>query len=195
MRAMAPPTAHQRNQNRKGCLIALAVVGGLMAILAILVSVAAYRFSRDPEVRKVFAVVKEGVSASISGMNAPGTEQLREAGCKQAMVFDTRKMVELVEELEPSTDDAPDAASMAPTIICQVGSKSALDCPTVVQVYVSAVPDAPEELIVQVQENSFMKQGQRCGGLYGRDGTLLQEFAEEEEVPFPDDLLEETSRE
>ena len=167
---MPAPTPHQRRQNKKGCLIALGIVGGLFAIVAILITFAVYRATKDPKIRKAFSVLKEGMSVTIESMNAPGTEALREAGCKQAMVIDTERLNTLMEEA--GSGEAPEESFRV--VICHVNPESTLDCPTVAQVYGKAIPDAPDKMMVQVQEHQLMKSIPRCNGLYAQDGTLIE---------------------
>lgn len=172
---MAPRSPEQRRRNQKGCVIALGVIGGLATVLAVLMGVAIYRAFRDPEVRQAVSFVKEGMSISLESLNAPGADQLRDAGCTNAYVLDGQRLGQLREGL--SVPGQAQGAASPPVIGCQVGSKSNLDCPTVVQVYVRAVSDAPETMMVFVQEMGFMKQEMRCGGIFHRDGTLMKELS------------------
>lgn len=167
--------------SRSGCLIALYVLLAFGIVTLVLVAAGAWVFLRSETGQRVTQAVTEGISLTREAQSAPGTEALRAAGCSQAMVIPTGRMLELASEFaaEARTDPGADAGPFgeASVVMCQLDVvDDAPDCPEVARVYAGAVPDGPERFGVVVQQEN----GRRpvCQGSYGRDGSVLEPLQE-----------------
>jgi len=161
---------------RSGCLTVLYVVLGLFALMAVTFGVGTCMFLRSETGQKVVKTAREGFSVLREATSAPGTKELREAGCDVAMVMAFSRMIDVLKEIAPeaaqrtSTDQLPGNGTL---IMCQLqpGAIDAPDCATVARTYGSAVQDAAPRFGVIVQEAGAQKA--RCRGTYGRDGQFI----------------------
>ena len=152
-----------------------------------------YRLSQDPDVRRMVSAASEGLSVYVEARNAPGADTMRELGCQDAMVIDTARLVELARTFESDGGTGFDEDPVSPMLLCQVGWRSELSCPEIVRAYVQAVPDAPDKVIVQISVVRITGDKPRCGGIYARDGTLLEPLEETDELrdlspPSPEEV-------
>ncbi|MFW5920530.1 MAG: hypothetical protein ACOCUS_01720 [Polyangiales bacterium] len=166
-----PPPQRKKGMG-KGCVIALVVSGALVLVCGGVATWLGYEVYSNPEVQKVGRAVGEGIEVSQEAMNQPGTDELRAAGCDQAMVMLPEHMKRVMRAVEPDggTQDDPD---FPPMVICQYqyGGGDTLSCEQVATTYGDAITAPPAELGVQVQRQG----GGRpiCSGRYGPDGTRL----------------------
>ena len=170
-----PPLPRQPRGQRSGCVTALLIVAGVAGVLLITAFVSGWLFFRSDTGQRVVGLAREGITMSREAMTAPGTEALRAAGCREAMVMSMERMFELIAEIAPEVKNDPDVERFGRTmVVCHVPSGDpAPDCSEVARVYAGAVPDGPARFLVTVQDASG-RDG-RCQGIYGRDGTLLEE--------------------
>ena len=82
------PVPPPQKKKMSGCAIALIIVGGIFVALVIASGIGLAVFLRSDTGRKVFDVVDKTGKAVTKGMNAPGTKEMRAAGCPQANVLD-----------------------------------------------------------------------------------------------------------
>ena len=165
-----PPPA-KKTSSTQVVLIVLGVLGGLAALCCLGTSIVFYRASQSPDGKKVFSALGKTVKMAQKGLNAPGTAELRKAGCPQAMVV---SMADALELAEVFVDAGTKAHSLdAETIVvCQGGVFDTLptDCDALAETYVSAVhPKDPFTL-------SIRKQGDQtpvCQKHYGFNGIPL----------------------
>src|SRR5688572_30370151 len=90
---MQPPGEQPlpRKSGSNGCLIVLGIIGGIFLLGLLGVFVAGYLFMQQPEVKEVMG--------AMGGMfNAPGRQELMQAGCEQAMVMDMSGFAKLAEK-------------------------------------------------------------------------------------------------
>jgi hypothetical protein len=168
----APPA--QTPQRRSGCLLALYIMLGLGTLVIVASLIAGWLFMRSERGQKVIKAVSESMAMAKQAMQAPGTDELRKAGCTQAMVIPTSQILKIVSEVAPEAQkDMPESVAGDTLIMCQINSDTkGPDCPAVAQIYAKAVPDSPESFGITVQ-----RQGQTtCQGTYARDGTFLDSF-------------------
>ena len=67
-------------------------------------------------------------------------------------------------------------------IVCTVGWRSELMCEDLVDVYVGAVGEAPQELLVGITVDKFGGNDQRCSGVYASTGELLRDGMTDEQT-------------
>lgn len=159
----SPP--HQARRSPSGCLIALFVLIGLGVLAIIGVGIAGYVMLQDP-------AVKDVVGAIGGVMNAPGRQELMDAGCEQAFVMDMDPLVKLAQRKGDEADRDLEAMKNAVMINCAFSKESAvgLDCGQVARIYREQV-SAERQVHVVVQVTG--KQHPECTGHYDRAGNRL----------------------
>src|SRR5688572_6699798 len=96
-----PPTAPVAARKRSGCVTALYIFLALGGVTVITLVVAGWLFYRSDTGQKLVGVAREGLALSQEALKAPGTSELRAAGCTQAMVMPMDRMFELLGEISP----------------------------------------------------------------------------------------------
>jgi hypothetical protein len=127
---------------------------------------------QNPRVRNMVHVLREGVGAAVAGQHAPGTDELRAAGCTTAMVLDVRAAMK---RIAPTADveSGPAAGLGDALVICAVTAETTLTCEHVAEIYGRAVPSgAPFAVTLQGRGS----KEPNCSGLFSRDGTRLRDI-------------------
>ena len=117
--------------------------------------------------------VQQFVETMAGSQSAPGTQQLRDAGCALAQVFDFGSALELLAELDPAKTGEADVLMDMTMVQCVLSKSdsSGLGCDEVAKIYSSAVPDPPDRFFVQVMVQ-FSSQVD-CRVVYSADGTPI----------------------
>jgi hypothetical protein len=152
-----PPPQQPPQKKGKGCLIAALVTGGVVLVLCLVVGILVWKAAK-----KVGEIAKEGV-------NAPGTSELRAAGCDLALVMDMGK-------LSPIFDAGATATSGTASVVvaCKVDpGHTAPTCDDVAQTYVKAASPGGT-FMAQVQTQG--KSRPDCQRVYSSTGALLREM-------------------
>jgi hypothetical protein len=163
------------DRKRPAYLTVIYVVLGLLAFFLVTGGLGIWMFLRSETGQKVVSTVGKGFTLMQEASKAPGTEQLREHGCRGAMVIPFERMMEVVKEFAPEAekefdrDEFPGEGTM---VVCQVSSDAgnAPTCAEVARIYAAAVSQAPERFGVTVQGS----RGGACDGTYARDGTFIE---------------------
>ena len=146
---MPPPAAPKKKMS--GCAIALIIVGGIFVVLVIAAGIGLAVFLRSDTGRKVFDVVDKTGKAVSKGINAPGTKEVRAAGCPQAIVLDMADMAGIVDDFI----DAGAGRTGIPDelmVLCQGNFGDKLpSCDEVAKAYVGAVGMADKPFTVSVR--------------------------------------------
>ena len=163
-----PPPPAAAKKGPSGCLVALAIVGGIVALIGLAVGVVAYRFATSPDGKKIVSAVASGATLIAKAQNAPGTAELRARGCKPVMVIDAADVEAIAEAFgdggTPSVSDdervhvqcVPARGVAAPT------------CNDVAATYVAAVGRAAGPFAVTVGASGSAPM---CTGRYLADGA------------------------
>jgi hypothetical protein len=162
-----PPAAAKKGPS--GCVVALAIVGGIVALIALLVGIVAYRFANSPDGKKIVSAVASGATLVAKAQNAPGTAELRARGCKLAMVLDTADLEAIAATL--GDDGGAPKASSDERVVVQCAPARASAAPTcneVASTYVAAVGRAAGPFAVSVGASGAAPT---CTGKYLADGT------------------------
>ncbi len=165
-----PPQQEKKSSTGKVVLIILGIVGGLALICCIAGTIGMNQAMKDPNVRKGFAAVGKGMKMAEKGMTAPGTAELRKAGCTQAMAVDMSDALEIA-EMFMDGGEKKGADDMGIIVICQGNMFDSLptDCSALARIYVDAAHPT-RGFALQVQ-----KQGESkpiCQNTYNSDGSL-----------------------
>ena len=114
--------------------------------------------------------VQQFVETMAGSQSAPGTQQLRDAGCTVAQVIDLGSAMALFSQLDPAKTGEADVLRDMTMVQCVLSrsDSSGLGCDEVAKIYSSAVPDPPDRFLVQVMVQ-FSSQVD-CRVVYGADG-------------------------
>jgi hypothetical protein len=147
-----------------------------LLFLIVVSGTCAYCVLKNPEARKIGAILGESVRMGLAATKAPGTAELREAGCDQAMVMDLHNFTTLVAEMDAKSGKSPTIQDWQSMVLCQIQLGSTrLTCEQVARIYGRAVPSAPAKFAVAIQVQLPRKE--ICQGLYGPDGTKLGDLS------------------
>jgi hypothetical protein len=165
---MPPP---KRSGSNTWVWVILGIFGALLLFAVVGLAV----FMSTEAGQKTFEVVKRGTEWAMEAQNAPGTEEMRGAGCQTAMVADMSDMMYIAQPfLEDEDMSEMDEQLMQTTmLICQVGGfGTAPDCPDVVRAYASGATTDATEVMVQVQKQGSNQPS--CQGMYDLEGNYLR---------------------
>lgn len=178
----APYAAPPPKKGVSGCVIALAIVGGIVLLGAIAAGVGIYAFATSDIGKTAFKVIGEGTKIVQEGMKAPGTPEIRALGCEQAMVLDMKDFAALMSDV---LDAGPDAAMPEGLMVtCQVRSAArAPSCDDVASTYVGAVGVARSPFVVNVQQQG--NNNPICQSSYDATGAFLGTGAAATTTPPP----------
>lgn len=167
---------------RSGCMLALYVLFGVGLFVLVAGAIGTWVFLQTEQGQKVVKAVKQGTEWMIEASQAPGTAELREAGCEMALVSEMSKAFDLFMTLVPDdekkseTREKMEAAGLAERllVLCTLPriGVSEPNCEDLARTYGDAVPTAPESFFLVA-----MRQGNdapSCQGIYAPDGTLLE---------------------
>ena len=171
------PTPQQDVRKRSGYVTVLYVVLGLALFFLIIAVAGVWVFVHSETGQKIMSTVGKGVTLVQEASRAPGTKELREKGCTQAMVMPFDEIADIFRGMSADADRALDQeinrskmSGNGTLVFCQVSSSdTALACADIARVYAGAVPAAPERFGVSVQSRSKAQ----CEGIYTHDGTLV----------------------
>jgi hypothetical protein len=175
----APNPPQQKKKGSSGCLIALGVVGGIFLLLALVGGILIWRVLKTDEAQAIIGAVGDATKAVQKGLNAPGTEQLRQAGCQEAMVMDVGDFMDIAKRFVK--DGGADGVKIdneklhTLMVTCSVGyGEKVLSCDALAVTYVKAVGGRAEKnfaMLVQRQggqkplcQGEYDPQGRRVGG-------------------------------
>jgi hypothetical protein len=169
MSTEAPRGAPPRKPGTSGWVIALLIVGGCLLFFCFLGGAGIFAFSRSDSGKKIFEAIGEGKEAYESGKTAPGAEAVRAAGCKEALVLDTGKVLGIMRKFV----DAGEEVGSSKIVLCQGSFMDELpSCDEVAAAYVTSFgAAAPEPFVVTVQRQASKKDN--CERVYSASGEPL----------------------
>ncbi len=185
----------ETESSRKGCLIILyamaaagllALVGGgalLLAAGAGLVGLTSTERGQD-----IVRGIAETTELAMEASSAPGTDELRAAGCSQALVSTVGAMVGVVSAFVPE-DDREDldlgAHGDEVYVMCQLTpfDDVHLDCAEVARTYGAAVSEPPERFVVMVDD--LRSDDGDCLGYYDAEGRHVADVGAPDFRPVP----------
>lgn len=169
--AHAPQPQRPPPKSGRGCLIALAIFGGVIVLGVVGMVVGIVMFAKSADGKKIIGIVGEGIEITQESLNAPGTSELRALGCEQAMVMDLEKFVTMASKYADAAVDGG-TGKFRLMVTCQKRIGSAPSCADVASTYVKAVGTPAGRFAVTVQRSGGARQ---CSRLYDVDGTDLGE--------------------
>jgi hypothetical protein len=172
-------------QKRSGCIVALYVLFGIGLFVLVAGGLSTYFFLQSEQGQKILQVAKDGAEWVTVASQAPGTEELREAGCEAAMISDAGSAVDIFMTLIPEPGKQ---AEIREELEAQAGQTS-LDelllvictlprfnvnsprCEELARTYGDAVSTAPLSFYVLVVAQG--RDEPSCQGMFAPDGRLL----------------------
>jgi len=172
-------------QERSGCLIAIYSLFAIGVFVLLAGGASVYFFLRSEQGRQILDAAEKGAAWMTTALAAPGTAELREAGCEIALVHTAGAALEVIAPLIPDPEQQQELRDelqsragnldldALPLVFC-TAPRFALrppSCPSLAVVYGSAVEISAEAFAVIVAQ-----QGQRgvvCQGIYTPTGSLL----------------------
>lgn len=168
------PTGPGAVKKRPGCLTALYVLFGIGAILLVVGGIATWIFLQTETGEKWMAAAREGAQWAVEASQAPGTQDLRDAGCEVAMVTRLDDMIGFMSQILPEeavkklTGTELGSETL---VLCQVSLFTGNEgCADYARVYGAAVPDPPARFIMMVREQGGEPV---CQAYFTPDGTYL----------------------
>jgi hypothetical protein len=152
-----PPTgpAQKKKKGMSGCLIAIFVFAGVIAIGVLIFAIGMWRALSTPEGKQLVKAIGDTAKLMEEAQNAPGAKEVaKKGGCQQALVIDVQKMAELVDEFgDAGMKDGTSTLRERMMVTCQVGfARTPPTCETLAQTYVDAAhPTEPFRVTVQKQ--------------------------------------------
>lgn len=167
---------------------------GLGAVLLLVGGVGVYLFLRTPQGQKILTLAREGTAILAEAAMAPGTSELRDAGCETALAVPAGKLGDLVRQLEiAARGDALGLAFLSAgaldpgttVVFCSQREPGTPDCAAAARIYASAAADVPERFAVLMAPRPNALAG--CSGIFAADGTRIGELPEvpDTEAPGP----------
>jgi hypothetical protein len=158
----------------RGCLIALASVGGGVFLLVAVGAFAVYRFSQSSTGKAVFGAIGDMTELVNESQNAPGTKEVRGLGCTQAMAMDVDKMTRIMQRFDAGGGPP---AKFSKMVVCQVGVLGTPPtCDDVARTYLAAAGPPDRGFAVSVTKGTG-KTTTVCSILYEPDGTMVGDLA------------------
>ncbi len=86
---------------RSGCMVAVYVLFGVGLFVLVGGGIATWLFLQTEQGQKIVEVVKQGTEWMTEASRAPGTAELRDAGCEMALVSEMSKAFDHFLKLQP----------------------------------------------------------------------------------------------
>ena len=169
-------------------MVALYALFGIGLFLVVAGGIAAYFFFQSEQGQQILKVAQEGAEWVTVAAQAPGTEELRAAGCDTAMVSkagsaldifmtlipEPEKQEELRAQLEAEAgQESLDELLLVVCTLPRFSGSQPPSCDDLARTYGEAVPTAPESFYVLVIQQG--ESAPRCQGIYDAEGTLLRQ--------------------
>lgn len=151
--------------------MALLVAGGLALLVGVLGVVLVFRAAASEDGQKVMKAIGKGANLAAKGINAPGTQEVREAGCPEAFVLDMADMLELIEIF---SDGGTKDVGVGVMVTCQGSFGTLPSCDEVAKAYLSAKDIPRGNFVVMVKTKNQKKE--QCAQRYSETGEDLGPF-------------------
>ena len=155
----------------RGCLVALLVVGGVALLGGLVGAFALWRVASSEDGQKVMKAIGKGAQLAAKGINAPGAQEVREAGCPEAFVLDMGDMTELIDLF---SDGGAKPLSTGVMVLCQGAFGQLPDCTEVAKAYLKANGRPPGEFMVTVKLKNAKQE--QCARRFSEAGEDLGDF-------------------
>lgn len=157
-----------------GCLIALGIATGLLLLAGLGAGLLVWSALTGEKAQKAWKLAGGAIAMAQQARTGPGTRQLRELGCSEAMVMDLASFRQLAEQAGGKVgEELQDAVIVA----CSVKPRAAAPtCEQVAETYRRAVPTPPGFFLVMVQREGGKEP--ECSSRFDASGAPLGPAAE-----------------
>jgi hypothetical protein len=170
-------------------MITLYILFGLGLFVLVFGGLAGYVALKSPQGRKLVEAAKQSIGWIVEAQQAPGTAELREAGCDTALITSLGAATEAFREFIPEQarkklEDAETAQQLERVMLICVVTRMTVslpECSELAQIYAATIDSPPESYIVRVQRQG--RNDVECQGIYDNEGRLVQSI-EDEDTPW-----------
>jgi hypothetical protein len=149
----------------------LIVMGVLVGLVCLVSGIAVFVAARSDTGKKLFSAIDQGVKLAEQGVNAPGAEEVRAAGCPQAIVMDMREAMKIAEAfLDGGLKDDPE---LDYTMVSCSGAGELPSCEVVASAYAKAVP-SERSFVVDVKRTGQQKP--QCHQEFSGAGEFIKDM-------------------
>lgn len=168
---MSPSAPNAPPKRKLGGLYVLLGIIGVGALLFLAVAgYVGWRIYSSPEGRARMGQIGGALSLASKAQKAPGTKELRAAGCGQALVmsFDD---IAAIAGLDAGARDR-ETLPFGETVVCAGKPlRTAPTCEDVARTYVKAVGERPQGFLVTVSRGGTGRED--CSALFDKTGTFV----------------------
>jgi hypothetical protein len=152
-----------------GCWIVLGVLLFFFVVTGSIIAYVSYKVATDKDVQNVVGAISEAAQLAAEAQQAPGTNELRAAGCEQALALDAAKMQKIGDKFLDAGTSTKAPSEVGFMVMCQMQSSAAPpSCEDAVKAYLrGASPKA--NFMMTVSAHGKMT----CSGVYSPTGTLV----------------------
>ena len=172
---MTPQPSTPPAPKRSGCITALLVVGVLAGLVCVGSGIAVFVAARSDTGKKIFSAIDQGVKLAEAGVNAPGAEEVRAAGCPQALVMDINEAMKIAGTFfDAGMGGDPELDYLMVTCSAPMDFTGQLPtCEAVAEVYAKAVP-SERDFVVEAKWAG--RQKPECSSRFSGDGTFIKKM-------------------
>jgi hypothetical protein len=176
MQPPVPPRPVPPKKSNRGCLIALAIVGGVGFVIVAVAAFGIYRFANSKEGKMVIGTIGDVAELAAEAQHAPGTKEVVALGCDTAMAMDMDRMAAIMHDRFDAS--AAPSSTFSMLVVCQVGvfAKSPPSCDDVARTYVAAAGPPARGFAVNVQRGGG-RANAVCSTLYDSTGKKVKDLA------------------
>jgi hypothetical protein len=151
-----------------GCWIVLGVMLFFLVLTGSIIAYVSYKVATDKDVQNVMGAIGEAAQLATEAQQAPGTNELRAAGCEQALALDSARMQKLGDRfLDAGVSKQP--AEVGFMVMCQMQSSATPpSCEDAVKAYVRGASPKDKFMLTVTAHGA-----QTCGGIYSPSGALI----------------------
>lgn len=175
----------------KTVVMILGIIGGTTLLAGI---VAIVFYLNCEECQQALNIAGEGASMMLEASNAPGTQQMRELGCSNAMVIDMQRFMTMIADKldESATENSANQEirkalqaeneTQGMLVSCEVRSIKPItgpECADVMRAYVSGAGEQAAATAHVIVMGSFASNAY-CEGIYDQAGNFVREVEIEE---------------
>jgi len=166
-----PPAPSSRPVIARGLKLAMMGCGALFVFGIVFAVTWGFLLMRNPKIREVVGAIRDGAGIMVKGATAPGTEELRKAGCTTAFALDVAQLASIIARAKiGAPEQATRPVPQHPVVMCMPKATPSLTCDQVARVYGGAVDSAePFGVVVRVRSDNEPA----CQGLFDAAGNRL----------------------
>lgn len=182
-RGKRTPPKSTGSARRSGCRVALYTLLGVGLLVVVVTGIATWSYLQTEQGQKLIEVAKQSADWMAEASQAPGTAELRSAGCQVALVSEMSEAVDLLAMLVSDEEreremlaqmESAGSLQVSLLVICTLPRKSPddPDCGGLARTYGTAVPSAPGGFfLVAIRQGDAAPS---CQAAYAGDGSLTE---------------------